>query len=212
MEYDFEFFDRVVKTYESEKRYRHTLGVQEEAYRLGMIFMPHKAEKLRLAGMLHDITKDFSLDKHIDMCKTFEIEVDTANVVPKLLHSKTGAELSRKTFGPSIVDDEIYEGIFYHTTGRAGMSLFSSIVYLADYIEEGRTFVDCIALRKYFYDKIASANTESEKLEILRQTMVYSFDLTIKNLIDEGKQIDSDTINARNYFLINDYSVFLKEK
>ena len=31
--------------------------------------------------------------------------------------------------------------------------------------------------------------------------MVLSFDLTIKNLIDEGKRIDKDTIDSRNYFL-----------
>ena len=32
--------------------------------------------------------------------------------------------------------------------------------------------------------------------------MVLSFDMTIKGLISDGKQIDNDTISARNYFLI----------
>ncbi|MBR2024555.1 MAG: hypothetical protein IKA02_01960, partial [Clostridia bacterium] len=74
-------------------------------------------------------------------------------------------------------------------------------IYLADYIEETRTFEDCIKLRNYFYDNIKNADTYDEKIEVLRKTMVISFDYTIKNLIDEGKRIDKDTINARNYFV-----------
>ena len=211
MLYDFEFFEGVIKNYESEKRFKHTLGVQDEAYKLGLVFLPQKAEKLRLAGLLHDITKDFPLKSQLELCEQYEILIDKSNIVPKLLHSKTGAEFARRSFGVEIIDDEIYNGIFRHTTGCARMSLFDSIIYLADYIEAGRTFEDCIILRNYFYDNLENATTIEQKLEVFRQTMVKSFDLTIKNLIDEGKQIDSDTINARNYFLINDYSVLIKE-
>ena len=53
------------------------------------------------------------------------------------------------------------------------------------------------------YIRPTKANDYSDKLEVLRKTMVYSFDLTICNLIDEGKLIDQDTVNARNYFLLN---------
>ena len=92
-------------------------------------------------------------------------------------------------------------GVLYHTTGRENMTLFESIVYLADYIEETRTFEDCVKLREYFYNNIKSAVTYDDKIEILRQTMILSFDFTIKNLIVERKVIDKDTINARNYFV-----------
>ena len=83
------------------------------------------------------------------------------------------------------------------------MTLFEAIIYLADYIEPGRTFGDCIRLRKFFYDGIANASSIGEKFEVLRQTMVLSFDMTISNLIEEGKAVDFDTIEARNYFLLN---------
>ena len=89
------------------------------------------------------------------------------------------------------------------------MTLFEAIIYLADYIEETRTFDDCLKLRNYFYDNIINAFSYDDKVEVLRKTMVYSFDLTIKNLIDEGKKIDNDTINARNYFVSN-INVFSK--
>ncbi len=191
----------IVKSYVSEKRFSHTLGVENEAYNLGMIFMPEKAEKLRLTGLLHDITKDFNTEKHLEFCKEYGIDVDLDNLVPKLLHSKTGCEFAHRTFGNDVVDNEVYSGILYHTTGRENMTLFEALIYLADYIEETRTFEDCIKLRNYFYDGIKKANNYDEKIEVLRKTMVLSFDLTIKNLIDEGKRIDKDTVNARNYFI-----------
>ena len=201
--YNIDDIKDIVKGYESEKRFLHTLGVEKEAYDLGIIFIPGKANKLRLTGLLHDITKDFKTDKQLSLCDKYGIAVDTKNLVPKLLHSKTGAEFAKRSFGENIVDEEVYNGIWYHTTGRAGMSLFETLIYLADYIEATRTFEDCVILRKYFYENISKCNAYEDKLEVLRQTMIISFNMTIKNLIEEGKQIDSDTINARNYFISN---------
>ncbi|MBE6673684.1 MAG: HD domain-containing protein [Ruminococcaceae bacterium] len=203
MSYDYEFITGVLKTLETEKRYKHTLGVKKEAYTLGMIFMPEKSDKLALAGLLHDITKDFSLEKQLSLCDEYAISINRENLVPKLLHAKTGCEYAKRIFGEDIVDKEVYDGIYYHTTGRSNMSLFEIIIYLADYIEEGRQFEDCVLLRDFFYDNIRKAQNKEEQFEVLRKTMVLSFDLTIKNLLEEGKQIDSDTVNARNYYLTN---------
>ena len=202
MNYDWEFIKATVKVFQKDKRYKHTLGVAKEALNLGRIFMPNKLEKLYFAGLLHDITKDFNTEKQFEMCKKFEISV-SPSIAPKLLHSKTGAHFAKEIFGDEFVDDEVFGGIFYHTTGRVNMSLFEIIIYLADYIEDGRTFEDCVYLREFFYDRINEAKTMQEKIEILRKTMVLSFDLTIKNLISENKQIDCDTVNSRNYFLTN---------
>lgn len=203
MKYDFEFFKGAVRSQETEKRFKHTLGVQKEAYELGKIFMPHEAEKLELAGLLHDITKDFSTERQLSLCDEYGISVDRAHLVPKLLHAKTGCEYARRLFGAELVDDTVYSGIYYHTTGRKNMSLFEAIIYFADYIEEGRTFEDCVKLRQFFYSNLKNATGYGEKLEVLRQAMVLSFDMTIKNLIEEGKAIDNDTVEARNYFLQN---------
>ncbi len=201
----------IVRNYVCEKRFSHTLGVEKEAYRLGTIFIPEKAEKLQITGLLHDITKNFKTEKQLELCREYGIAVDLENLVPKLLHSKTGCEFARRTFGENVVDDEIYNGILYHTTGRENMSLFEAVIYLADYIEETRDFKDCIRLRKYFYDNIENANSYEDKIQVLRKTMIYSFDLSIKNLIDEGKRIDKDTINARNYF-VSCKNVFLNNR
>lgn len=193
----------IVKSFVSEKRFLHTLGVENEVYKLGKIFLPEKAEKLRLTGILHDITKDFKTEKQLHLCDEYGIKYDINNLVPKLLHAKTGCEFARRLLNSAIVDDEVYNGILYHTTGRSNMTLFEALVYLADYIEETRTFYDCVLLRNYFYDGIANANSYDDKIEVLKKTMIFSFNLTIKNLIDDNKPIDFDTLNARNYFIAN---------
>ena len=204
MKYNFEYIMQSIKSFESKKRYLHTLGVAYEAYKLGLLFMPEKAEKLFTTGLLHDITKDFKTDWHLNFCQEAGIKIDYDNLVPKLLHSKTGCEFSKRIFSDELIDDEIYSGILYHTTGRENMTVFEALVYLADYIEPGRTFVDCVLLRKYFYDNLKGCICEKDRLEVLRRTIVFSFDLTIKNLLEERKAIDEDTIKARNYFLKNE--------
>ncbi len=206
MNYDWEFFKSSVKALQREKRYFHTIGVANEAINLGKIFLPKKLDKLYFTGLLHDITKDFSTEKHIELCQKYGIELPST-MAPKLLHAKTGAEYAREKFGCVYVDDEVYSAIFKHTTGCENMTIFDIIIYLADYIESGRTFEDCVFLRNYFYANIKEAEYFDQKLEILRKTMVLSFDLTIKNLIEEEKIIDTDTINTRNYFIKNKITV-----
>ena len=200
---DLVFYEEIVKKFQNSKRFTHTLGVAKEAYALGQIFLPEKSDKLRLAGILHDITKEFSVERQLNLCDEYGIIINKNELVPKLLHAKTGCEFARRLLGNEVVDDEIYNAILYHTTGRKDMTLFESLIYLADYIEEGRSFIDCIELRKYFYKEIENATSYAERLEVLASTMILSFDLTIKNLIEEGKSIDYDTVTARSFFLKN---------
>lgn len=190
-----------IKEIQGEKRYNHTLGVEQEAYNLGKIFMPEMCERLALAGLLHDITKTLKTEEHLALCEEYGIEIDRENIAPKLLHARTGCEYARRRFGEDIVDDQIYSSILYHTTGKAGMNLFEALIYLADYIEPNRTFGDCKKLRRYFYKSLKKG--EDDKLEVLRKTMILSFDMTIKNLIEENKQIDGDTVSVRNFFIKN---------
>lgn len=203
IEVDIKALRDIIATFMKPKRLTHTLGVEEEARALGSIFLPEKLNELSVAGLLHDITKELSVEEHIQLCHEYGITVDFDNIESKLFHAKTGCEFARRKFGCEVVDDEIYYGIYYHTTGREGMTLFESIIYLADYIEKNRTFPDCVKLREYFYNNLEKCDTIEQKKEILRMTMVLSFDMTIKNLIEESRGIDLDTIKARNYFLKN---------
>ena len=46
-----------VKPYLTDKRYLHTLAVEEEAAALGSVYLPSDINRLRAAALLHDITK-----------------------------------------------------------------------------------------------------------------------------------------------------------
>ena len=190
-----------VKEYLTEKRYAHTLAVEAEVTELSKLFLPEEEKRLRAAALLHDITKRLNLEKQLQLCQCFGIMVNNDEVkAPKLLHAKTAAALAQREF-PAFADSRVLSGIRWHTTGRAGMTLFEAIVYLADYIESTRTFEDCVMLRRFFYEKMSSAKTVEDRMEVLRQTMVLSFDMTIRQLIAEGALVDRDTIDARNWFL-----------
>jgi len=199
-----------VKDYTTSKRYAHTLEVEKEAANLGKMYYigddaADKIFKLRLSALLHDITKNYTVEKQLKCCEKFGIMVsDNDTHSPKIFHAKTAAEVAGADFGDFAVGDEVKSGIRWHTTGHAGMTLFESIVYLADYIEESRDFEDCIKLRWYFYGNPPAKQGApyAEKLCHLRNTMIMSYDMTIKNLISENAVIDADTISARNYFIV----------
>ena len=195
-----------VRPYLKAKRYLHTLAVEKEAARLGEIYLPDDVNRLRAAALLHDITKKLDLSEHLQICSTFGIMIGKfPEKEMKLFHSKTAPAVIENDF-EGFYDDEILSGVRWHTTGRDAMTAFECLVYLADYIEETRTFGDCIELRNYFYSMLESG--EVSKIEALRLTMVRSFDMTIKNLIEEDSLIDMDTVSARNYFVLGNNPVF----
>ena len=170
-----------VRPYMNEKRYRHTLGVERECEKLGKLLLPDKVNKLRAAALLHDITKMLSLEKQLKLCTLFDIIYRKGDIMsPKLFHAKTASELIKRDF-PEYADDEIVSAVRWHTTGRRGMTTFESIVYLADYIEDTRTFPDCVELRKFFWDSYN--NDKSDLQNVFLKTTIRSFDMTIGGLI-----------------------------
>lgn len=188
----------MVKPYLTPKRYLHTLAVAEEAEFIGKYYLPDRIQKLKAAALLHDITKKADEKKQLQYCEEFGIILNNSELnSPKTFHARTAAELAKRDFA-DYTDDEIISGVRWHTTGRRGMTVFDAIIYLADYIEKTREFYDCVILRNYFYDRI---DLGYDKYKILVDTMIYSFDLTIGNLIKESSIIDEDTVQARNYYL-----------
>ena len=70
------------------KRYLHTLAVEEEAARLGELFLPDRINALRAAALLHDITKRDDLEKQLQYCSEFGIIYDVLErSSPKLFHA-----------------------------------------------------------------------------------------------------------------------------
>lgn len=179
----------------SERRYAHTESVEKEIAVLSDIYCPEKKDKLRAAAILHDVTKEYNVEKQLQLCGEYGILIDdTVLMSPKCFHAITAEAVVKDAFG-DYVDGEILSAIRYHTTGRKGMSLSEKLLYLADFTESTRTFESCVALRNYFYDGLRSGDVCLH----LEKTLLYSFDITIKELIEEHNVIMTDTVEARNY-------------
>ena len=178
----------------------HVLGTEEECLRLAARFglSETETETLQLAALLHDITKSFSRDEHLAVLR--RVGVDPAVLFlpsEKTWHAVTGALYAKEAF-PTLVNDAVLTAIRYHTTGRASMSLLEKLLYLADYIEPTRTFPDCVQLRQFFYDTMASENHPEA---VLTKTLILSFDMTIRDLVRLRCPIHPDTVAARNDLL-----------
>lgn len=191
-----------VKAYMSEKRYRHTLGVEQAAIKLGEIYLPQFICELRAAALLHDITKELSAADQIAICEQNGIALtDADRLAPKTFHAKTAAAVIPMYF-PEFATENILDAVRKHTTGARQMSLFAQLLYLADYIEEGRTFSDCVVLRNLFWSELrevkAAGGEQKDLLAVLDRVMLLSYDMTIRDLIKEEKILSLETVDARN--------------
>lgn len=185
----------------NEKRYRHTLGVEAAAIMLGGLYMPKRVQSLRAAALLHDITKNETNEKQLQYLAEFDIIVgNSVKYSPKLYHSITASAVILRDY-PEFASYDVVSAVRWHTTGRYGMRLFDALIYLADYIEENRTFEDCVRLREYFLAAEPERLDGAARLVHLYKTMVMSVDMTVRCLMEEGGMIDCDTIGCRNYYL-----------
>ena len=82
------------------------------------------------------------------------------------------------------------------------MSIADQLVYLADYIDDSRKFVDCVRLREIFWGADPASMDEAARLAHLRDVLILSFDMTIRGLLEDGVPVSLDSITARNQLLL----------
>ena len=174
--------ERFMKENLKESRYRHSLGVEKMAVKLADIYGAD-ADKAAFTGRYHDIAKCFDQKTMDENIKRYSLDERLLGN-PALAHSKVGAAILEHEFGVS--DEDILNAVKYHTTARKDMSLLEQITYVADVVEENRTYPDL----KYYQD-LAAKDLDQCTLEIL--------EYTISDLTDKYRQIDKDTLRAYNY-------------
>jgi nicotinate-nucleotide adenylyltransferase len=185
----------------SDFRFTHTAEVEKMAYRIARIYSPDNIDVLRVAALLHDITKEFTVEQHVNMLQKYGENVSKLDRLSyKTLHARTAPYAIKEKY-PEFACDEVLMAVRYHTTGRANMSLGEKIIFLADYIDMSRKFDDCVYLRNYFWDTDPESMTESERMEHLDKTLMLAFDMTIKALVDENSPISTESVEARNYLV-----------
>lgn len=191
-----------VKGSMSPKRFVHTAAVEEMIARLCALYCPEYTLQLRAAALLHDLTKELTPEAQEELCAAYDIPTDDLQrLSPKTYHAKTSAARIVRDF-PQFADTIIVDAVRWHTTGHAGMTLTEKLLYLADYIDDSRTFSSCVLLRRYFFGAEPELMTKEERERHLRATLLLSYEHTLKDLLAEGAPIDEDTIRARNELLV----------
>ena len=166
-------------------RYTHTLGCEKAAIWLGEKY-GEDPQKCSLAMLLHDITKRLSREEQLYLCDKYGIiPCDVEKIEWKMLHGRTAAAIARDVYK---IPEDVAHAIEYHTTGCENMTTLDKIVYLADFIEETRDFKGVEPAR-------ALAKKDIDK------ALLYCFDFSLSDLIERGKLIHKDTMQARNWLI-----------
>lgn len=182
-------FDDILKTVEarlSPARFKHSLGVAQEARRLAERCGIDE-EKAYLAGLIHDYAKGIAGDELLRIAENSKlIDDEIYYKLPDLLHAPVGAFLVKREL--KIDDFEILSAVSKHTLGDTEMNLLDKIIFLADMIEPGRDFpglerLKCLADRD------------------LDEAMLYALESTIRYCMEKRRIIHPKTVMVRNFFL-----------
>ena len=73
------------------------------------------------------------------------------SIPPQVLHQYKGAYLLEKCF--EIENEDVINAVRYHTSGRPNMSALEKLIFLADMLEEERSYKGVDELRALFWDE-----------------------------------------------------------
>ena len=180
-----------VRNFLDEKRYEHVKRVAKCAVELAKIYgVP--VEKVETSAWLHDVAKFFDLSVMIDLTKGKYPEVaDKMSQSTAVLHGFAGAEFVRQNYELFGIDDEeILDGIKYHTIGCENMSTLAKIIYLADAIEEKRSWEGVEKAREL-------AKTD------LDEAIKFEIEEKLKYLLAKDSIIHPNVIKFRNSIIAN---------
>ncbi|MEG0662821.1 MAG: bis(5'-nucleosyl)-tetraphosphatase (symmetrical) YqeK, partial [Anaerovoracaceae bacterium] len=158
---------------------KHIYGVCQTAMKLAERYGAD-IEKARVAALFHDIYKgkgNAQINEKIQEYGLPKKYLDNAN----LAHGKIAAAIMQREY--QIEDEDLLNGVSFHTTGRAGMSLLEKIVFIADSIEPGRTYEGVAELR-------ALAEQDLDK------ACLCSLERTVAFVQQQGLKVDEDSNKA----------------
>jgi predicted HD superfamily hydrolase involved in NAD metabolism len=165
----------------------HSLGVEDTARRLAAAYGAD-AEKAALAALLHDYGKLYSDDELMRLAAEHNLADEVSMQAPVLLHGPVGSWLLGQEFG--IDDREVLSAVKFHTTGTDNMSLLAAIVYLADYIEPGRTHEEVDVVRELAFRD-------------LHEALLRAADSTIRYVLDRQGVVHPDSVLLHNWLILS---------
>ena len=169
----------------SKSRFEHVLRVEKAAIQLAKKYGAD-IEKVSIAALLHDIAKEQPDEEMRDLIISENLNLNLLNYGSEVWHGPVGAILAKREFFVS--DETILDTIRKHTVGGRKLSLTAQIIFVADYIEEGRDF-----------PKVQQARELAD--ESLEKAIKYKLKETIKFLINKEEKIFPETIESYNSWI-----------
>ncbi len=181
-------YQAIIRERMGDYRYIHSCNVAEEAVYLAKLY-GCDADKAYIAGILHDITKEFDKNEQLQIMRDGGIILDSVQQrAPVLWHSVSGSVYVQAQLG--ITDSDIINAIRYHTTGRGGMSLLEKIIYTADFTSKERSYPDADVMRE-------------KARRSLEEAMLFSCQFTLQNLSKKEAAIHPDQLHCYNDIVLN---------
>lgn len=171
-----------VKSKMKVQRFEHVLRVEKSALELARRYNGD-LEACSLAALLHDYAKELPKETMDSIVQTEQWNPEILQYGSQIWHGPAGAYFAEKKFG--IIDDTILAAIRDHTIGNEKMSLTGKILFVADYIESGRTFPG-----------VQTARTVA--MESLDQAAMFKITQTIIHLVEKGLIVYPETLTVYN--------------
>lgn len=149
----------------SKKRLEHVLRVEQKAMELASLY-DVDITACQLAALLHDLAKEWSMEEYATIVQKFNLSQDMLQFGSEILHGPVAACVIDEWFG---VDDErVKNAIACHTIGDSQMDDVAKVLFVADYIEDGRVFDGVEAARE-----LAKNSLEDAIVYKLKNTIAY---------------------------------------
>lgn len=177
--YQSDIYQNLVKQSLPYKRLKHTADVVvcalEKAKREGL-----DSQKVEIACTLHDLAK------YIDYKSIEGFNLPEGAPTP-VIHAFLGAYIAQNFL--KIQDLEIIDAIRYHTTAKPNMNKLEKLVFVADMVEEGRSYQGVEKLREIYQN----FDLDTCFIECLKEEYLH--------LLNKGQEIYYLTKNAFDYYV-----------
>lgn len=169
-----------------DDRFEHCVRVSETARKLAKL-NNYDEDKAALAGFVHDYAKQVPVEEYRQVIKDEGFDPDLLNWNRAIWHGIVGTYFIKRDL--KITDPEILQAVWRHTTADVEMTTLDKIVFMADYIEPGRSFDGVEEARKITFKN-------------LDEGVGYQLAHTLEFLIENRNKVYPRTLQAYNVWSI----------
>ena len=184
----------------SEKRFSHTVGVMNMAEKLSDCYLPEQKDLAKVSALLHDISKELSREENMAIISKENILLSEYDLKTEgVIHSYTAPFVIKREF-PYFAKDEVLSATYKHTVGDESMSVLDEIIFLSDFIEEGRTNKTSAELREWVLSHLYTEDGKPD-FNTLHRACIAEIDSTIEYLNSKKSEINPKTLLTRKRLL-----------